>query len=233
MWAAIGGDQLRIARFRNGRTRVFDEGDDLPRAVRAWSDRVTGIASTPDGTIWVAVNGQGPRRPGGLLRFDGETWRVVRPLGRGVEASAQGLATGPDGSLWVYLSLSQPTKAAPWRAKMYLARRDTSGWTILDRSDGVPGHDPGFRHYSQERVPMRVGPNGTVWLTTFSRGGCARLVSFADGRSSDYLPDGACVHGIELDPDGRAWVSVQQWPWAGAQRAGADLYLVDPVTPRA
>ena len=70
MWAAVSDRGLRVARFEGGKARIFSEDDDMPPAVRTWSDRVTGIATTPDGRTWVGVNGKGPRRPGGLLRYD-------------------------------------------------------------------------------------------------------------------------------------------------------------------
>jgi streptogramin lyase len=112
---------------------------------------------------------------------------------------------------------------------MYLARRDASGWAVFDEADGVPSHDPRYRRSGDEKVLMRAGADGTVWLTTFDMAGCARLVSYARGRTAEYLPDGACVHDLELDADGRAWVSVEHRTWSQAGRSGVDLYLVDPA----
>lgn len=230
VWADISSDELRIVRYQQGRMQIFSAERGLPQAVRKWGDRVTGIATTPDGNTWVGVSGERPRRPGGLLRYDGEVWHVVRPLGRGVDAHVEGVTTAPDGTLWVYLSRSRPKAGMPWRATMHLARRDATGWTTFGSKDGVPQHHKAYRRSGSETVPIRVGPDGTVWLTTFSRDRCAHLVSFADGRTSDYLPDGACVHDLELDPDGRAWASVYEHSRMGAGRDGAELYLVDPAT---
>jgi hypothetical protein len=183
--------------------------------------------ATASGKTWVGVSGTGARQPGGLIRFDGEAWRVVRPLGRSVDAHVEGVSAGPDGTLWVYLERSRPRTGARWHADAYLAHRDTNGWTILDQSDGVPAHDPAYHRRGQERVLLRVGPSGTVWLTPYDEHGCARLVSYDGQASTEHLPPGACVHDLELDAEGRAWVSVEHEPRAGAERSGTDLYLVD------
>lgn len=229
MWADMSTDVLRIVRYEKTRFRVFTAERGLPPAVRAWGDRVTGIATTTNGHTWIGVAGKDPQQPGGLLRYDGQRWRVVRPLGRGVDAHVEAVAVAPDGTLWVYLSRSRPTKGAPWQATMHLARRDATGWTTFGSADGVPQHHRAYRRSGGEMVPMRAGPDGTVWLTTYGASGCARLVSFAARRTSEYLPDGTCVHDVALDPDGRAWVSVFQFAWEDTQREGAELYLVDPV----
>lgn len=226
VWADISNGSLRLARIDGDQTQAFTAGRDLPSVVGEWGSRVTGMA-TVSGKTWVGVAGTGARQAGGLIRFDGQAWRVVRPLGRSVDAHVEGVAAGPDGALWVYLEQSSPRTGARWHADAFLARRDRTGWTILDQSDGVPAHDPAYHRRGQERVLLRVGPSGTVWLTPYDEHGCARLVSY-DGRSAtEHLPPGACVHDLELDAEGRAWVSVDHEPGAGAVRSGTDLYLVD------
>lgn len=226
VWADISNGSLRLARIDGDQTQVFTAGRDLPAMVGDWGSRVTGMA-TASGKTWVGVAGTGARQPGGLIRFDGRTWRVVRPLGRSVDAHVEGVAAGPDGTLWVYLERSSPRTGARWHADAYLARRDGSAWTVLDESAGVPAHDPAYHRRGQERVLLRVGPSGTVWLTPYDEHGCARLVSYDGATATEHLPPGACVHDLELDAEGRAWVSVDHEPQAGAERSGTDLYLVD------
>jgi hypothetical protein len=58
------------------------------------------VEITSDGTVWVAVTpGSAPN--GGLLRFDGGDWEIVRPLGDDQDHGVISLAADRDGGLWV------------------------------------------------------------------------------------------------------------------------------------
>jgi len=227
IWADSSGRSLRVLRIRGSSQRTFTPGDGLPPVARGWDPEITGIAATPQGSIWVGVSARGGKRPGGgLLRFDGGRWKVVRPLGRGIDARVEGVAAAEDGTLWVYLSKNARKADDEQRPSSYLASLDGNGWTIFDEGDGVPHQ--AARKWSTPKVLMEAGPDGRVWLTPIARGDCPRLMSFRDGVTTDYLAADACIHDLEIATDGTAWAIVEQTRYRESDDWRTDLYLVKP-----
>jgi hypothetical protein len=236
VWAGIENDAVTIVRISDGRERAYKVGRGLPRVVSSWGSEVTGIATTSDGRTWVGMSAAGTKRPGGLLRFDGQRWNVVRPLGRGVDTWVEGVAKGPDGALWVYLNRKTGEDDSRGRGSSHLARFDEEGWTVFDDEDGVPQRYPRRAKDIDPATLMRAGPDGTVWLTQRTGSDCHGLWSFDATGSRSHLPEDACVKGLRLAPDGTAWVSIawlyddaEQAHWSdGLYRYRAGLYLVEP-----
>ena len=236
VWTDASGKTLKVLRIRGSGRHTFTPGDGLPRVTREWDPGITGIATTPDGSVWVGVSGTTAKRSGGgLLRYDGQRWKVVRPLGRGIDAHAEGVTAAEDGTLWVYLSRNAPKSADGSRRVSYLASFDGTDWTVLDEDDGIP-HDGIPRHSARERnaptILMEAGADGRVWLTPIARGYCRRLMSYRDGVTTDYLDtdylDDACIHDFEVAADGKAWAIVEQTGRREGDDWRTDLYVVEP-----
>ena len=212
VWAGLslfdGGPT--VARLAHGTWTRFTGETGLPRLAGDWGE-IADVEQTPDGSVWVAVRGMQPKKPGGLARFDGETWQVQHPLGKGRKARAEAIAVAPDGSLWVYL-VSRPGGAQ-------LARFDGKSWTVLGKADGVPSttstddYAPLFMEFSAE---------GTLWLTPRVGWECSELDSF-DGSTWTTHLDGACVKSLAIAPDGAAWASAV-WDDDGPGDSG--LYVI-------
>jgi hypothetical protein len=209
---------------------VYSPGDGLPSLSCAdecgeeWN-----VVITPDGTVWVMID------LGGLVRFDGTEWEVVRPLGDDEDHPIVSLAANRDGILWAEVDTQHAYDADTSRLGegRHLARYDGQNWEVF--STGPP---PGFLegaesdHIGPQGI-QAVGPDGTVWLTTISPDPVLPPqdypVSFDGERwrlypevledwASDPLndPEQDWVHraslgisDITLDPDGSAWVSVR------------------------
>ncbi len=231
-WAAMYPsfrNPLAVARYRDGKWTTYSSARGLPRVTRKWDPDVTGITSTPDGSVWVGVSAYGARRPGGLLRFDGKSWKVVRPLGRGVDARVEALDAAPDGSLWVYLSTTGAKRAGGDEGPTsHLARFDGKEWKLYGEADGVPPLGPRYAAGGTSRAFMEVGPDGTVWLTPVSNFDCHRLVAFDGSSSTTYLGDGACIRELAVGPDGAAWVAAEWVPSYGPKSWNTGLVVIRP-----
>jgi hypothetical protein len=155
------------------------------------------IAATPDGDVWIGFGDVPGPRGGGLLRFDGEAWGLVRlpgdPTRRADETAdpaVHALAVGPDGSLWVYLQDPTETRMRS------LARFDGQAWTLYTTDEGVPADAPG---------PMTVSPDGTVWMASADPAATwGGLFSFDGSIRRHYLPD-VRIGDIAVGPDGTVW----------------------------
>ncbi len=246
-WAvgASCGDIAHVSLLRLGPAgwSMYSIGDGLP----AWPcgpdcGETWSIEITPDGTVWLGIP------EGGLLRFDGATWEVVRPLGGEEDHGVIGLASNRDGILWAEIrsddELGEEERhlarfdGGAWKAFPYVLAADTFGSTI-----------------------EAVGPDGTVWLTDAysaqDRGranidldlsdvrGLTLPVSF-DGvrwrRYPEVLADWASdplngfvvsdkkessfgTYDIELGPDATAWVTVSAARFLEHRRG---LYVITP-----
>lgn len=135
---------------------IYSIGDGLPAwpcgpdCGGQWS-----IEITPDGTVWLGV----PQ--GGLARFDGTTWEVVRPLGADEDHGVISLASNQDGVLWAEI---QTDDVVPWYEsrlgkERLLARFDGRAWEVFPY---VPDSDTDGLGPSSIQA---VGPDGAVWLT--------------------------------------------------------------------
>jgi hypothetical protein len=146
----------RLLRLGPDGWSVYRIGDGLPMLECGGScSGGWNIDIMPDGTVWLGV----PQ--GGLLRFDGSAWEVVRPLGGDEDHGVISLASNQDGVLWAEI---QTEDAVPWYESRLgedrlLARFDGRTWEVFpyvsDGDDAGPG--PGSI--------QAVGPDGTVWLT--------------------------------------------------------------------
>ena len=137
---------------------IYSIGDGIP----AWPcgpDPDCGgqwsIEITPDGAVWLGV----PK--GGLARFDGTAWEVVRPLGGDEDHGVISLASNGDGVLWAEILTDD---AVPWYESRlgvdrHLARFDGRAWEVFPY---VPDGDTDGLGPS---LIQAVGPDGTVWLT--------------------------------------------------------------------
>ena len=109
------------------------------------------VVITPDGSVWVNVD------QGGLLRFDGTEWEVVRPLGGDVDRPVVGLVANREGVLWAAAAVGpvDVLRSHVWFSDYTLARFDGESWTVpSDESQSMT--DRGF--------PDAVGPEGDLWL---------------------------------------------------------------------
>ena len=215
VWAGLrqfdGGPA--VARLADGAWTRFTDETGFPRLAGDWGE-IADVKQTPDGWVWVAVRGMAPKKPGGLARFDGESWQVQHPLGKEREARAEAIAVAPDGLLWVYL-VSRPGGAQ-------LARFDGESWTVLGKADGVP---PTTSADDYAPLFMEFSDDGTLWLTPRVGWECSELHSF-DGSTWTTHLDGACVNSLAISPDGAAWASAASRNDDGG--SGSGLYVIPP-----
>lgn len=226
VWAdATDWRGLALAHARPAaRTRLVRQ-DELPARIRNWGSTVTGIAVTPDGHVWIGVGAGKPGSEGGLLRFDGRRWRVVRPLGTGIDARVESLSTAPDGTLWAYLSRDARVGTNGGATRSHLASFDGESWTVHGERDGVPHHGSSHR-FEDAPALMAAGPDDAVWLTPVAKDGCRQLVMWREGQTITPLPQAACVEELALAPDGSAWVVVAWDEARGADRWYTELLVV-------
>lgn len=134
------------------------------------------LAVGPDGTVWAGDNAMGL---GGMARFDGTRWELVKPLGSGdQDQAAWEVAVTPGGDMWAVVNDA-------------IARHDGSGWTTWSAGNGavpVSGWDT-----------LAIGPDGTVWGAT--RAGPARF----DGTRWEVVGPAFQLEHIWVAPDGSVW----------------------------
>ena len=86
-----------------------------------------GLASTPDGSLWVSICDHTGNRSGRLLRFDGSRFQPVTPPPPQVSCYSP-LASGPEGELWAFIGTDPPA----------LARFDGMTWNVSDADADIP-----------------------------------------------------------------------------------------------
>jgi len=152
------------------------------------------IEITPDGMVWLAVT------DGGLLRFDGTDWEVVRPLGGDEDHTVVGLLGDRSGVLWAKIETG------------HLARFDGQAWEVF--SD-VPA---GYLHAAD--------PDGNLWVSSYSERDhdiagdrCDGVRRFDRSTWTTFLP-GMCVADIDIASDGSVWMRVPSY------RGG--IYVITP-----
>jgi streptogramin lyase len=179
------------------------------------------FASTPDGSVWLALNRSGAGSPR-IARFDGERWEVMRPLGEGEERHAGPLVVSPDGVLWAYLQgcADQDCPVASTRRdRSYLARFDGTSWMVFGEADGV--QDVGARHVWVGR--MAIASDGTV-LAEEEVGLARRRLPSLDGPAQNTWPmksDGISVHSLSAAPDGSIWAATEEGVFISLPEAAA------------
>ena len=209
------------------------KADDIPVSadyiLRTWateeglpSNRVTGLAQTPDGYLWVATQG-------GLTRFDGVRFTTFSAeTTPGLESSlAQAVFVSRDGSLWVGMEHGAVARRADGRFQIITPAsqqmgsvisfaQDASGavWfgyetpTKIVRSlDGrlttYTAHD-GIRGAHENEV-CSMG-NGTIWYAN------ALACGFFDGKRFQSVDPGGgdSVH-LARAGDGGMWAKRGNW----------------------
>ena len=200
---------------------VAVEADAIPVSadyiLRAWgvqeglpNNRITGLAQTPDGYLWVATFG-------GLARFDGVKFTTFK-----TERRAQAVFTVRDGSLWVgmdggavarwmdgrfqmitpgvdggglAISLAEDASGAVWlgsEAPNKVFRLLDGQLTTYTEQDGLTGGTHGNQ--------VCATANGTIWYVNAA--GCGR---FDGTRFQSVDPEGGGTVCLARARDGGMW----------------------------
>ena len=182
---------------------------------------VTGLVVDADGDVWVALADPGRRSgsmiPTVLLRFDGQTWSAVDPVGVGAYANVVLTHVGPNGSLWVYLETGADDPPEP-----HLARLADGRWTLFGREDGVV--PLASRDYGPNL--LRVGPDGALWAKPRAQGSSG--VRAFDGTTWRQYLEGHVATDLEIGPDGDVWVLTSDQRSFQDPDAQLDLYVITP-----
>ena len=114
-------------------------GDGLP-ALKCGKNcgDASNVVVGPDGSVWVNVD------QGGLVRFDGDTWSSVRPLGGDIDYPVTALAGNAAGVLWAAVDGPDGER---------LVRFDGVDWTAYPDDFG-------------DFFGLHVGPDGSAWFLT-------------------------------------------------------------------
>ena len=153
-----------------------------------------------NGDVWVGLTlDAGGEPPMVLLRYDGETWSLVDPLGVGTYHNMVLPRTGADGTMWVYLETGTAT-VDTFRDPdhRYLARLSDGNWTVFSDEDGVV---PLGSRGSAVGL-LRVDHSGRAWVRDGPSGG----VRVFDGQTWRHYLEGDRVIDMEVAPDGNVWV---------------------------
>jgi hypothetical protein len=174
-----------------------------------WFDWNTAFVVAADGAVWapLTIRGTSPANVI-LLRFDGESWSLVDPLGVGAYTDLLP-HVGADGTVWVNLE-TEYADIAYDPGHRYLATYGDDGWMVFPTEDG-------FRLFTagDNFGLLRVDHSGAVWVRTMDADG----VRVFDGQTwRRYLEAHGGVCDMEVAPDGRVWVTSD------------DLYIIDPET---
>jgi hypothetical protein len=164
-----------------------------------------------NGDLWAALSVHDAAwAPMVLLRYDGETWSLVDPLGLGGYRSVGLLDVGTDGTMWVYLETGTDTESEP--DGHHLARLADDRWTVFSEEDGVVDLWSRGDSYGL----LRVDHEGAVWMQP-QGDDVYQGVRVFDGKTWRHYLDDHAVIDIEFAPDGRAWVLTTD-----------DLYVITP-----
>lgn len=152
----------------------WDIADGLPSA------RVSSLARTPDGYIWLAT-------PRGLTRFDGTRFFnfVLKSASGPSEMGARSLLTRRDGSLWI----------------------GSDSGTLQQRSgDRILEVAAGSTLGGKPILTMAEDSEGTLWIGTDGAG----LFSYKKGKYQPFTPEnselpGRRVSQMTLDSRGKLW----------------------------
>jgi hypothetical protein len=166
------------------------------------------IVALADGTVWASVD------QGGLLRFDGDAWEAVRPLGD-EDRPVPALVGEPRGTLWVDVESES--------GRLARARSDGTGWTVPDAAQ--PGTDP-----TSVGDPVAVGPDGTLWTLGYTADRCP-VISAIDAAGRRQVPLEGCtpVLSLSVGPDGLVWLVTGPVAGEDAAAGGTDLLVIDPA----
>ena len=192
----IGHDaHTRVQHLGTDTWTTYTIGDGLPDpgcamdCGEAWQ-----IEITPDGMVWLGVT------DGGLLRFDGTDWEVIRPLGGDEDHAVVDFLGDRNGVLWAEIETG------------HLARFDGQAWEVLS---SVPA---GYLH--------AVDTDGNLWVGSYSERDhdiagdrCDGVRRFDGPTWTTFLP-GMCVADIDLASDGSVWLRAPSY--------GGGIYVITP-----
>jgi hypothetical protein len=205
--------------------RVWEDGDWAPVTWPNGSGQGAAIATTSDGSVWVARNvrdNPGPR----VARIRDGQWEVLPTLKRAGDYPVwflDGFAPSPDGTVWL-----------------------SCGWEVADDSPCV-----GALHFDgeawstimpvdtqrlKERSPGWIAPGPDEMIWAYFGGGAERyLARLRDGSwtvydESDGLPalvgNQVWVSSQSVDPLGTLWVAISaeglDYPWMASASGLAD-----------
>ena len=196
-------------------------GVDLPEVlggdpVSDHGGHAKGFRAAPDGSVWLGLAiRRGDDFGHVLLRFDGETWSVIDPMGVGSYFDMATFDIGADGTAWVYLDNGDLTDP-------HLARLSDGEWSVYTSNDGVGiigdrGNVGGL---------LAVAPDGTAWMR-FGYSGCDGVRSFDGSAWRQYL-DGTCVGDLDIAPDGTVWVTEARGDGYSLNRRADEIFRIDP-----
>jgi len=165
-----------------------------------------------NGDVWAALSVNDEAfAPMVLLRYDGETWSLVDPVGVGGYYTVDLLDVGSDGTMWVHLQAGRNARNEP--EQHYLARLADDRWTVFSEEDGVGE----LVLRAENHGLLRVDSSGAVWTERLGRSSAVRVF---DGKTWRQYLDSHEVIDLEVAPDGKVWVL-----------ASDHLYVIDPDTP--
>lgn len=137
------------------------------------------VVTTDDGTVWISVD------QGGLLRYDGNEWEVVRPLGDDTDRPVRTLVGDSAGFIWAELT----------------DRREDADGFVSARFDGAEWHAPESAEADgasldaeslEGPLARAVGPDGTLWAAGPSEAG-PQVLRAIDDQERRVVPDlGLC-----------------------------------------
>ena len=114
------------------------------------SNKVTAIATAPDGTLQVVTRPDRYDQGGGAWQYDGHTWTSVSTEAGLVSSDIPSTVTAPDGTIWAIQERG-------------VARFDGEHWTTYTTADGLV----------DDRVTaIAVAADGAIWIAT--KGGISR-----------------------------------------------------------
>jgi len=174
VWVGTWASGPGIARFDGQEWTLYSTRDGLA------SNSIAGMATTPDGSLWVATGE-------GVSRFDGQSWTTYTKADGLASDTAKSIAVAPDGAVWVgtwsgvsrfdgqawtnygpqnttFSSLAVSSDGTLWAGGELLREGlfhfDGQEWIAYTTQDGLA---------DQSILEIAAGPGGSVWIAT--RGG--------------------------------------------------------------
>lgn len=212
VWAAARSrqspDEVVLSRLTPSGWEDIPVGVDLPEALGVEATSIgrrepAGLRVGPDGEVWLGL--EVDVRTGRLhllIRFDGDSWHTIDPLGVSPSFDRTTFAIGADGTAWVYFGTA--SNEVP-----HLARLLADEWITYSVEDGVFFRPRGF-----QKGYLEAGHDGTAWMVP---GSCEGVRAFDGSAWRRYL-ESLCVRDLDVAPDGGIWV-------VGTDGA---IYRIDP-----
>ncbi|MFL7793948.1 MAG: two-component regulator propeller domain-containing protein, partial [Anaerolineae bacterium] len=114
------------------------------------SNKVTAIATAPDGTLQVVALPDRYDQGGGAWQYDAHAWTSVSTEDSLAGGDIPSTVTAPDGTVWAIRERG-------------IARSDGEHWTIYTAEDGLVDNNV---------TAIAVAADGTIWIAT--KGGVSK-----------------------------------------------------------